>query len=335
MASAILGLLAETSLHAGASSSTGVIDLPIQREAHTGWPCVFGSGTKGALRTAADDQRNEELDVEQALHRAASGAPWVNEVFGPPLSNLASGDGSYAGALSVGDARLLLLPVRSLTGHFKWVACPANLRRAVADCQRLGFAVSPTLQAELEKLAPDEEAIIHKASAGTATPQNAAGQGASKLFLEELSFTKTGRNLTLLISFLSQFMNIPQASDLLGNQLVVVSDDIFAHLAQFATPVTPHIAIDNAHKRVKDGALWYEETLPPKTVLYVALQAQPSRQQESRKTAREVLRHIEVDLFGAKPYLQLGGNETVGMGWCKVAFVAPTQPDDAVQQEDG
>ena len=43
----LLGLIAETQIHAGTGRATGVIDLPIMREAHTGWPCVFGSAVKG------------------------------------------------------------------------------------------------------------------------------------------------------------------------------------------------------------------------------------------------------------------------------------------------
>ncbi len=48
MQHALLGLIAETSMHAGAGKSVGVIDLPIMREAHTGWPCVYGSAVKGS-----------------------------------------------------------------------------------------------------------------------------------------------------------------------------------------------------------------------------------------------------------------------------------------------
>ena len=96
---ALLGLLAETSIHAGAGQMAGVIDLPIQREAHTAWPVVFGSAVKGALRTLAHEQK----------------APWLTAVFGPETTNASD----HAGALLVSDARLLLLPMRSLTSHFK------------------------------------------------------------------------------------------------------------------------------------------------------------------------------------------------------------------------
>ena len=99
MQHALLGLTAETSLHAGTGRSTGVIDLPIMRESHTGWPCVYGSAVKGALRGLA--------------HSSQSTA--IHDIFGPDTQNASD----HAGALAVGDARLLLLPVRSLSSHFK------------------------------------------------------------------------------------------------------------------------------------------------------------------------------------------------------------------------
>ena len=66
-------------------------------------------------------------------------------------------------------------------------------------------------------------------------------------------------------------------------------------------------------------SLWYEETLPPETVLYFALSAHKSRGNDM--PAEAILNCITQDLLGESPYLQLGGNETVGMGWCKVTVL--------------
>jgi CRISPR-associated protein Cmr4 len=283
MQHALLGLTAETSLHAGTGRSTGVIDLPIMREAHTGWPCVYGSAVKGALRGLAQQQN-------------ASG---IHDIFGPDTQNASD----HAGALAVGDARLLLLPVRSLSSHFKWVTCPALLRRAAADAQRLGItdAVNPDLSLT------DNTVIV---------PQ--AAQKA--LFLEEFSFEQKAQDLSALIAWLARFGDEGFAQRLQA-QLAIISDDMFSHLANFATPVTPHIAIDNARKAVKPGALWYEETLPPESVLYLTLAASASRRKDGKMLASEVL-HSALQLFPpARPYVQLGGNETVGMGWCRVQSV--------------
>ena len=95
---------------------------------------------------------------------------------------------------------------------------------------------------------------------------------------------------------------------------------MFAHLAQFGTPVTPHIAIKNDTKTVAHGALWYEETLPPETVMYIPLIANASRNKEGNSfTAQEMLEKTCSLFPSSAPYLQLGGNETVGMGWCRVS----------------
>ena len=280
---ALLGLLAETSIHAGAGQMTGVIDLPIQREAHTAWPVVFGSAVKGALRTLAHEQK----------------APWLLSVFGPETTNASD----HAGALLVSDARLLLLPVRSLTSHFKWVTCPALLKRFCADAERLRLkeAAFPIPDISDPNMAQ--------------VPEGAA----NALFLEEFRFATQTADLSAAITALARLMGRQDAVAALQKQLVVVHDDRFNHLAQFATPVNAHVCLDNTTKTVKPSMLWYEESLPPDTVLYVGLYAQATRVKEEKKSAAEVLGHVANELF-AEPYLQLGGNETVGMGWSKVTI---------------
>ena len=46
MNTAILGLLAETSIHAGTGRGMGVVDLPVAREAATDYPVIVGSRLK-------------------------------------------------------------------------------------------------------------------------------------------------------------------------------------------------------------------------------------------------------------------------------------------------
>lgn len=281
----LLGLIAETQIHAGTGRATGVIDLPIMREAHTGWPCVFGSAVKGALRCAAE--------------QSPAARSWLADVFGPDTQNASD----HAGALAVSDARLLLLPVRSLTSHYKWVTCPALLKRATDDARRAGKQVPDFA---LPKQGADE--AIASAYEGP-------------LYLEEFHFRARKADLTALIGWLSGFVREDGIQEKLVQQLLIVSDDLFAHIAQFATPVTPHIAIGNATKTVTSGALWYEETLPPDTVLYLTLAASGSRRKDVEIAAGKIMAHT-LSLFPAeRPYLQLGGNETTGMGWCRVSRV--------------
>lgn len=118
--SRILFLYAETAVHAGSGRAAGgATDLPIQRERVTQYPLVQASGLKGALR--ADFRERKKLKDEDGL---------VKEIFGEAGGE----DKNYAGAVSVGDARLLLLAVRALKGVFAYVTSAhalSLLRRTV------------------------------------------------------------------------------------------------------------------------------------------------------------------------------------------------------------
>ncbi len=191
---AILGLWAETSIHAGAGSSVDGVDLPIQREGHSGWPCIFGSSVKGALRAKAEDLWGK--------------ADSVKVVFGPD----STGDkpSEHAGALMVGDARLLLLPVRSLTGHFKWVTCPALLTRLARDAERMGI-----------------DNVTYKAPDLAENKAVQQGEDAD-LYLEEYKILAKKAELSDIIKNLSALSGI--AEEVLGKQLVIVDDSLFAYL---------------------------------------------------------------------------------------------------------
>ena len=293
----LMALITETSLHAGAGASLGVVDLPIQREGHNGWPCVFGSAVKGALRDRASQGCSAVPTAQEAIY----------EVFGPDINNAADN----AGALAVGDARLLLLPVRSLTSAFKWVTCPEALQRFKRDSERLGLNL---------KL-PD----IPQVAAAQALTAEASGD----LFLEEYCFVQQPDvAVQNLATVLATVLPRDAVEDELNKRLVLISDDMFSLLTTMATPVNAHIALNSATKTTRTGALWYEETLPPETVLYVPLVANKSRRAGSPMGADAIMQTLTA-LFSSKPWLQLGGNETVGMGWCAVKFVDKEQPADA------
>jgi len=262
----MLGLRAETQIHAGTGQNSGVIDMPIMREAHTGYPCVFGSAVKGAFRAHAEIRSEKKVDVKK--------------VFG------STDEDGNASQVAITDARLLLLPVRSLTGHFKLVTCPTILNRLQRDMAMMGM--------KGDWLIPEPQA------------HHVLGTSDDKLFLEEFKFTQNEIDLEEIITAIESF-----GAENLASQLLIMADEDFAWFAKNATAVTPHIAINSETKIVKTGALWYEETLPSDTLLYTMLMGKKE--------------HVEAvtDMFPKeKPFVQIGGNETVGMGWCKVSEVA-------------
>ncbi|MBX6379022.1 MAG: type III-B CRISPR module RAMP protein Cmr4, partial [Clostridia bacterium] len=111
-------LHALTPLHVGSGRSTdSFVDLPVAREKATGRPVVPGSAVKGVLRD------HFEASLEQHL---------LDQAFGRPDDGNSP---AQAGALVLSDARLVLLPVRSLYGTFAYLSSPLTLKRLARDLQ--------------------------------------------------------------------------------------------------------------------------------------------------------------------------------------------------------
>jgi CRISPR-associated protein Cmr4 len=88
---------------------------------------IQSTGIKGKIRSAFD---NNGLD------------PLVfKAIFGPESSNASD----HAGALSPGDGRILLFPIRSLAGVFAWITCPLVLSRFQRDLQLADKTPNPTI----------------------------------------------------------------------------------------------------------------------------------------------------------------------------------------------
>lgn len=283
--SLIMHMVAQTSIHAGAGQALSVIDLPIQREGHTQFPVIFGSSLKGALRFRA----SQELDKDKLF-----------SVFGADSQS----ESTFAGSLMVSDAKLLFLPIRSLNGYFKWVTCPALLRRYAQDCERANLVQSAitTLHFDINQ----DEVVVTDEKHDT-------------LFLEEFALiVKSDKQLDEVATSLAKQFGLDEQA--LQRQIAIVSDDMFSYLAQNSTPVNAHIALDE-NKTVKKGALWYEETLPSETVMYSVINSTATRGGKSTLNAAQVANVlIEEVLPPRNRYLQVGGNETVGMGWFAVNF---------------
>ncbi|MFW6106649.1 MAG: type III-B CRISPR module RAMP protein Cmr4 [bacterium] len=283
MNSTILGLLAETSIHPGAGQDTGFLDLPVAREAATDYPVIVGSSLKGALRDlkyqselilAKKDADDDEKPAKDATDRTEA-------IFGRQES---------AGNVLVSDARLVLLPVRSLTSHYKWITCPHLLERLQRDLKRANCNGQPI---------------------GTTGPEKGyylgnSGDGGNLLLLEERQFTRTGELPERVVETLTALIaHQDSTAKRLRDQLVVLHNDDLAWFARYGLAVNARNVLDDVNKTSKN--LWYEETIPPDSLFYCLLA-------ERADGALDELRK----LFDQRPYLQVGGNETVGQGWMAI-----------------
>lgn len=292
-AKAMLFIYVETPLHAGTGRGLGAVDLPIQRERVTDYPIVQASSLKGRLRAEARGKLpGNELEA----------------IFGPETERASE----HAGALSVGDAKILLFPVRSLAGVFAWTTSVDVLARFLREAQMVGLAVSWTLPPE-----PDGDKAL--------VTGNALIAGES-VVLEEFSFTPD-KEQAEAVRAIGQWLAdnaLPQGDeyrywrDALPKKLCILPEDAFRDFVKYSTEVQTHIRLDPDTKTVASRALWTAESLPVDTLLYAPLLATPSRARDVNMRAEEVLQRVQgLGLVRT----QLGGDETTGQGIVALRFV--------------
>lgn len=269
LSAVMIGVLAETPIHPGAGQSGGTIDLPVAREGGTHYPFVPGSSNKGSTKQQAGGAENFY------------------------------GTADKQGDIMFGDLRLLLLPLRSSHGAYKWATCPHLLERFARDLERAGYDLRSVK-------VPD----IREGHVLAADAKN------EPLLLEEMNFTVQDALDPAAIAPIARLL--PDAGAYartrarLDRQLLVMRDDDFAWFARFGLPV-------HAHNVLKEGTktstnLWYEEALPTDTLLYSIMAPRSGRNANDAATALEaVLAKVR-----QQKWFQFGGNETTGQGICRL-----------------
>jgi len=293
----VMYLYSLTSLHPGVGSTPEIVDLPVQREKHTGFPVIFGSSLKGAIRD------NFEKNIANAL--------FGNEDM--------TGNNAYASAVSLSDARVLLFPVKSLKGTFVYVTCPFILRRYERDLKIMGInSFSGQFQNDKVYISDEADDILIN----------------DKLVLEEYSYNDLVNNNDIvknLGSILSTSI-FPAGMDKsfeywnnkMKNHIVIVPDDDFKYFVQHSTEIVTRIKVNGDTGVVEEGALWTEENLPSDALFYSIVIIDKTRGGKEWEE-NEVLAKVSKVLDGKS--IHIGGNTTIGRG-----FVLMSIPDS--EQED-
>ena len=226
----------------------------------------------------------------------ANGNADVVALFGPDQNSDLG-----LGALAFGDGVLLAFPVRSLCGVFAWVTCPLALERLRRVAGMAGITVpacEPLKDTDIycsERLRVDDKK--------------------DDVLLEDHALTRKPLDVKLMESLRSLFPE--SAQFLVNNHFAVVSDDLFAWFARHATQVEARIALDPATKTVSNGALFYQETVPPESVFVSMISAENARHAAAKDspfhTASAALAHLETL---CKSPRQFGGDATIGKGLC-------------------
>ena len=294
-----LFFICETPLHAGSGSDLGIVDLPIQREKHTGFPKIESSSLKGALREA----------VETQLKMPKNGSlPLIDALFGPDES-LKGGAEAHMGALGFSDARLLLFPVKSMKGVFAWITCPKVLDQFKRDMKLAdgNFDISGDYSANTEGVCK----LLNQ--------NGSALKVGTSILLEEYAFTHHSADLKVGEKPLQDWFadNLPtEWKDKIKADIVILSNDDFKDFVNLSTEVITRTKINNDTGTVQPGALFTEEFLPAESVMYSLIMASPifKKEQGNLDTAGKVMTAFTDVVQQQLPVMQIGGNATLGKG---------------------
>lgn len=291
MARALLFLYAESPVHAGADTSLGALDLPIQREAGTALPVVWGQSLKGALRS-------------HARGRWGPDDPKITRLFGDPPPTGPNPAPAKPGRLSVGDAQLVAFPVATLHDTFAWLTSPLVLGRL----RRRAGLVDPD-GPRAAALAGQQVPAATDSTVLSATDRWAA---VDAVFGPYVAVCQPDEATAGWARVLSEAV-LPAGAEFdffrtkLRRDLVVVGDGLLTAVTKECGEVTPRVQLKTSVKTVEHGP-FYVEYLPTETILVAVVEAV------------DVGDLTELGAVVTDQVMHLGGDETIGKGliWCRL-----------------
>jgi CRISPR-associated protein Cmr4 len=277
--------------HAGIGRGVGYIDLPIDRDAVTGWPIIRGSGFKGVWADyfkATDENRKKNATLKAAFGTAGEN----NE--------------SNAGALIPTDAKLVCLPVRSFRGTFAWTTSLLCLQMLHRTLELVGIK-PPALPRQVP-----ENAAVHAVPTVLVEDKH--------IYLEDLDLiAMPAEEVKAWAEFIAKnvFANDSNWQAQFQKRFVVLPDNAFDFLCETGTEVHTRVRIDDEVKRVVKGALWTEESLPAETILMGLIQCDRVFGGNGENiTPQDLLNRFAKEALT----LQIGGKATVGRGQVRCVF---------------
>lgn len=204
------------------------------------------------------------------------------------------GTQEQGGALNISTAYTFCLPLRRLDGPYVWATSPIVLEKFDLWQKRTGLHLA------------DFGLSNHPADGEL----NILGKGwPDTVFVEEYDFKTIYGETPNIQNLLKAFVD-SNLHERLKSQFAVMSDSEFGYFAQHHLPIHARNSLDD--NKISNN-LWYEETIPRDTLLlaHLGLRAE---------TVDFVAAFDDlVKAVKAKPYMSIGGDESIGRGWVKMS----------------
>ena len=287
-----------TPLHVGSGSDLGVVDMPIQRESHTGFPKIEASSLKGSIRSEFESKAQKN-DEKKKIH-IVFGCDDCEKDFSDTFT---SKNRDFSGALGFTDSKILFFPIKSVKGVFAYVTCPMVLKRFKKDIEICKKEIKNGFDIPLDEVLDDKCIVLGDTCKIDKTNEKGS------VILEEYSFSIEKAKT-------KDYIKIPNL-DIDKSRVVIVSDDNFTHFVKNSTEVITRTKINNITGTVQNGALFTEEYLPSETIMYsLAIANQPFS--KAIEDFNNVMGYF-TDKFKKNNILQIGGNSTLGKGIVKIS----------------
>lgn len=205
-------------------------------------------------------------------------------------SNRIFGSKEQAGKLILTDARVLLLPVRAYFGTFALITCPLVLRRFLVGQRALGLDL---LKGPIPEPGPTQALLA----------PGSLLEHKGKVLLEDIDL-EGGLEEGLAQELAGLLFAEEEERNLFLQRFALVSDQVFAYFSETGLEVIARVQLNPEKKVVEEGP-WYEEAIPAETVL-----SQFALGEEG---------FSELD----RPYLQVGGQASIGRGLLRRLGVRP------------
>jgi len=289
---AVFTITAKTNLHVGSGSiNYGIIDNLVQRDPLTGFPCIYSSSLKGAIREyfrhnlKYDDSWTESEAESFLMHvfgfdrkDSVENEETVTEKPGSPEIRQQPGKYRFL------QAELLSIPVRSDKRLFYRTTCSYLLHHLDAS-----------LSLFKTHLSTDYSSAIGEINDALFSGSKAIHFENEEAILEEPDIVASPR---------PAINNLSKLCEMVGKELAVVTDSEFADfVSDFHLPVI-------ARNNLADGRstnLWYEQVLPSETRFWFGL-LYPHSDSELKRF---------ISMIQSNP-VQIGANASIGYGFCEI-----------------
>ncbi len=236
-----------------------------------------------SLKGVLSDLWNSDCEVDKKGNMIRKKESEAEKLFGSQDDKNAK-----SGTLLIGEGRVLLFPVRSAKGSFSWITSPLVLARLRRDSS----LEIPNISIEGMNCHGGSSVILD-----------------GKVVLEEYCLTSV-KNIEpsieeKLVKYIPEEMK-----EIAKGRITVVSDEMFSYFCDNACDVVTRIRVNDETGTVDKGALFNQEQTPSETLFYSVISEQK----------QGCIEKLEAKLKESKNIIQVGGDETIGLGYCSVSL---------------